>query len=112
MIPYLLAALALPLGWILRWRLTAARGTWVTRCGNCAQERTGGPRRQLFVEIWDSNGTMYKQWHVGRQGEFKDTRAPGPWLWDQISAEVKRVTAYIDGGGLTLVKQPPADAGK
>lgn len=79
-------------GWIVRWRLALAQAAWPTRCGVCGREQLEGPRRQLFVEIWDSYGMQYKQWAVGK-GELLHSRPPGPWLWDAITVELARLDA-------------------
>lgn len=86
------AALGFAIGWVARWWDTArAAGLWIVTCGNCADRRHAGPRRQLSIELWDSYGNQYKQWRVGRWGEDRETREPGPWLYDAIAAEVRRV---------------------
>lgn len=102
----LLVNIGFLVGWVLRWRLAAAQGTWRVVCGQCATVRVAGPRRQLSIELWDSYGNQYKAWHVGK-GEFLDTKAPGPWLYQQLEAEVTRINSYTHPAALALVKEQP-----
>ena len=103
--------------WFLRGVLARRRPGWRVECAGCLTHRaiggattvasdddgtvpaprTAGPRRQLYLELWDSYGNLYEKWAVGR-GEQLATRDVGPWLLDQVAGLVRRLNAYQGQG--------------
>lgn len=68
-------------------------------CGTCQQEKRTGPRRQLFVEVWDSYGVQYYQAPVG-DGELKNSRPVDGMLLADLKDQVARVGALQRAAGL------------
>jgi hypothetical protein len=92
---------ALTMG-ILAARRVARR--WTVQCGDCHATREAGPRRQLYLEVWDSYGNMYEKFPVGA-GEMLNTRAVDPSLMAQVRSVVQRINAETGAAkGLQLLK--------
>lgn len=68
-------------------------------CGKCLEEKRTGPRRQLYLELWDTYGMQYTHWPVG-DGELKNSRPVDGTLLAEIKGEVARVGALQRAAGL------------
>jgi hypothetical protein len=75
------------------WWLACRRRGWPVECRDCHQAVEVGPRRQLYVELWDSHGMLYGKWAVGN-GEIIGSRPVGPWLLDVLGANVTRLNKF------------------
>lgn len=107
-IGFAVATVAATFGWILRARMPREHATWPVECRDCHKEYDTGPRRQLFVQLWDTHGMMYASWPVG-VGELLASQAPGPWLWDRITQDVARLNKFQAFGVRVLDDKPGAN---
>lgn len=68
---------------------------WTVECGRCHTEREAGPRRQLYLEVWDSYGNMYEKFPVGA-GELLSTRQVDAALMMDVRQLVGRINAQAE----------------
>lgn len=99
MIGMVVAVLAGATGGVLLMALLVAgrqRHTWAAECGRCHGVREAGPRRQLYLEVWDSYGNMYEKYPVG-DGELLGTRPVDAQLLMDVRQVVGRLNEMSAG---------------